>query len=282
MESTRRAYRSDLDHFLAWGGSVPCNPQHVAAYLALHAESLKASTLRRRVVAIGLAHTAQGFENPCQAEIVRVTLRGIGRVHGIAQSQVAPAVREDILAMVRGLTGIKGIRDSALLLLGFAAAFRRSELVGLNISDLEFVDRGLIVHLRRSKTDQEGLGRKVAIPFGRGSVCAVRAVKDWLLASGIIVGPLFRPISRHGQIAEARLSGHAVAEIVKARAAAAGLNAALYSGHSLRAGLITSAAMLGVSIWKIKAQSGHRTDAMVARYVRDADLFVNNAAGAVL
>jgi integrase len=155
-------------------------------------------------------------------------------------------------------------------------------LVGLNISDLEFVDRGLIVHLRRSKTDQEGLGRKVAIPYARGSTCPVKAVQEWLTLSGISEGSLFRPVTRHGHIAEERLSGHAVAEIVKARAAAAGLNAAHYSGHSLRAGLITSAAMLGVSIWKIKAQSGHRTDAMVARYVRDADLFVNNAAGAVL
>ena len=184
--------------------------------------------------------------------------------------------------MVRGLSGLKGIRDRALLLLGFAGAFRRSELVGLNVADLEFVDQGLIVHLRRSKTDQEGVGRKVAIPYARGSACPVKAAKDWLTAAGISEGPLFRPVTRHGHMAEERLSGHAVAKIVKARAAAVGLNAKGYSGHSLRAGLITSAAMLGVSIWKIKAQSGHRTDAMVARYVRDADLFVNNAAGAVL
>jgi site-specific recombinase XerD len=280
--NTRRAYRSDLDHFLAWGGSIPSSPEQIAAYLAGHAGTHKAATLKRRVVAIGLAHTAQGLENPCAAELVRVTLRGIWRTHGMAQAQVTPAVREDILAMVRGLTGLKGSRDRALLLLGFAGAFRKSELVGLNVTDLEFVDRGLIVHLRRSKTDQEGVGRKVGIPHARGKVCAVQAVKEWLAASGITEGPLFRPITRHGHVGQARLSGHAVAEVVKTCAAAAGLDATNYSGHSLRAGLITSAAMLGVSIWKIKAQSGHHTDAMVGRYVRDADLFTDNAAGAIL
>lgn len=281
-ENSRKAYRSDLDHFIAWGGSVPAAPEQIAAYLAAHAGTHKAATLKRRVVSIGLAHTAQQFENPCASELVRITLRGIWRTHGMAQAQVTPALREDILAMVRNLTGFKGCRDSALLLLGFAGAFRRSELVGLNIGDLEFVDRGLIIHLRRSKTDQVGVGRKVGIPHARGKVCAVQAVKDWLTASKITEGPIFRPITRHGHVGQAQLSGNAVAQIVKTQAAAAGLDAANYSGHSLRAGLITSAAMLGVSIWKIKAQSGHRTDAMVSRYVRDADLFTDNAAGAVL
>ncbi len=280
--NTRRAYRSDLAHFMAWGGSIPSSPEQIAAYLAAHAGMHRAATLKRRVVAIGLAHTAQGLGNPCASELVRVTMRGIWRVHGMAQAQVTPAVREDILAMVQGLTGLKGCRDRALLLVGFAGAFRRSELVGLNVTDLEFVDRGVIVHLRRSKTDQEGIGRKVGIPHARGKVCAVQAVKDWLVSSGITDGALFRPITRHGHLAQARLSGHAVAQVVKACAAAAGLDRDRYSGHSLRAGLITSAAMLGVSIWKIKAQSGHRTDAMVGRYVRDADLFTDNAAGAIL
>ena len=281
-KNTRRAYRSDLNHFLAWGGALPSTPEQIATYLAAHAGTHKAATLKRRVVSIRLAHTAKGLANPCASELVRVTLRGIWRVHGMAQAQATPAVREDILAMVRGLIGIKGSRDRALLLVGFAGAFRRSELVALNLGDLEFVDRGLIVHLRRSKTDQEGVGRKVGIPFARGKVCAVQSVKDWLAASGITEGPLFRSINRHGQVGSSRLSGHAVAQIVKTHAAAAGLDADHYSGHSLRAGLITSAAMLGCSIWKIKAQSGHRTDAMVSRYVRDADLFTDNAAGAVL
>jgi integrase len=279
---TRRAYQSDLGHFLGWGGSIPSSPDQVASYLADHAQKLRAATLRRRVVALGLAHTTQGHPNPCASDLVRVTLRGIRRTHGSEQRQVAPAICEDILAMVRGLSGLKGIRDRALLLLGFAGAFRRSELVALNVTDLEFVERGLIVHLRRSKTDQEGVGRKIAIPHGRGAVCAVQSVRDWLEASCIKEGAMFRPITRHGHMSQERLSGHAVAQIVKERAGAAGLKSDQYSGHSLRAGLITSAAQAGVSVWKIKAQSGHRTDAMVSRYVRDADLFTNNAAGAVL
>ena len=281
-DNTRKAYRSDLAHFLAWGGSIPSTPEQFAAYLAAHAGIFKASTLKRRLVSVGIAHTSQGFANPCISVIVRVTLRGICRIHGSSQTQAAPAVREDILAMVRGLAGIKGTRDRALLLLGFAGAFRRSELVGLNVSDLEFMDRGLVIHLRKSKTDQEGIGRKIAIPYARGTVCPVHAIKDWIAASGIIDGAIFRPITRHGQIVDARLSGQAVTEVVKECASAAGLKSENYSGHSLRAGLITSAAMLGVSVWKIKAQSGHKTDEMVSRYVRDSDLFTNNAAGAVL
>lgn len=281
-ESTKKAYRSDFAHFIAWGGLVPASPEIIAAYITEHAGHLKSTTLSRRLVSIGRAHTTQGLSNPCESDLVKATFRGIKRIHGLASRQVAPAVREDMLQMVEGLHGVKGVRDRALLLLGFAGAFRRSELVSLTVADLEFVDRGLVVHLRRSKTDQEGVGRKIAIPFARGSVCPVQAIRDWLTTSGISDGPVFRPVTRHGRIYPAALSGHAVAEIVKARARAAGLNPVNYSGHSLRAGLITSAAMLGVSVWKIKAQSGHRTDAMVSRYVRDADLFTNNAAGAVL
>jgi integrase len=280
--NTRRAYRSDVAHFIKWGGIIPAGPEVVTAYITHYAGTVKAATLARRLVSIGRAHTSQGLANPCGHDLVRATLRGIRRIHGVASRQVAPAVREDMLQMVEGLHGVKGVRDRALLLLGFAGAFRRSELVSLTVADLEFVDRGLIVHLRRSKTDQEGVGRKIAIPFARGSVCPVQAIRDWLITSGISDGPVFRPLTRHGRIDLSPLSGHAVAEIVKARAHAAGLNPVIYSGHSLRAGLITSAAQAGVSVWKIKAQSGHRTDAMVSRYVRDADLFTNNAAGAVL
>ena len=179
--NTRRAYRSDLDHFIAWGGAVPCTPEQIAAYLAAHANTHKAATLKRRVVSIGLAHTAQKLENPCASELVRVTLRGIWRIHGMAQAQVTPAVREDVLAMVRGLTGFKGCRDRALLLLGFAGAFRRSELVGLDVGDLEFVDRGLVVHLKRSKTDQDGVGRKVGIPYApqRSSELTPSLLTEW-------------------------------------------------------------------------------------------------------
>lgn len=184
--------------------------------------------------------------------------------------------------MVAGLTGTKGIRDRALLLIGFAGAFRRSELVSLTVADLEQAQQGLILTLQRSKTDQEGHGRKVAIPFARGAVCPVLALQHWLTVAAITEGPIFRGVNRHGRVADTAITPQAVAMVVKERAQAVGLDPAKYAGHSLRAGLVTSAAQLGVSSWKIRQQTGHKSDAMLARYIRDAGLFVSNAAGAVL
>ncbi|WP_240190374.1 site-specific integrase [Azospira oryzae] len=184
--------------------------------------------------------------------------------------------------MVAGLQGVKGLRDQALLLVGFAGAFRRSELVSLQLSDVEWVQQGFIAHLRFSKTDQQGIGRKVAIPYARGASCPVRALQSWIEVAGISVGPIFRSVSKGGGVSEAGLTPQAVALIVKERAKAVGLDPRNYSGHSLRAGLITSAAKLGVSSWKIRQQTGHKSDAMLGRYIRDANIFVDNPAGAVL
>jgi integrase len=281
-DNTRRAYRSDMAHFFAWGGTIPTQPEVIATYLAEWAGRLSVASLARRVASISRAHTSQGLKSPTRSDLVAGILKGIRRKYGVAQHQVTPVLREDLIAMVSDLSGPKGIRDRALLLVGFAGAFRRSELVSLDVKDLEFVDRGLLVSLRRSKTDQEGEGRKLAIPFARGPMCPVRAAKAWLEYAGIADGAIFRSVSRRDGILPARLSGGAVALVVKERVRQIGLDPRNYSGHSLRAGLITSAARLGVSVWKIKAQSGHRSEAMVSRYVRDEDLFNNNAAGAVL
>jgi integrase len=172
-----------------------------------------------------------------------------------------------------------GARDRALLLLGFAGAFRRSELVALAVVDLDFTRDGLVVTLRRSKTHQEGEGRKLGVPFGsRPESCPVRAVQDWLQAAGISAGLVLRSINRHGHLGTA-LTAHSVALVVKRYAAAAGLEAARYAGHSLRSGLATSAAVGGASERAIMAQTGYRSAAMVRRYIRDADLFRGNAAG---
>ncbi len=280
--SSRRAYRSDIEHFQKWGGSIPSPPELVAHYLASHAGVLSAATLARRLVSISKAHTTQGYPSPARDDLVRATLRGIRHTHGSAQRQVAPAVREDMLSMVAGLQGVKGLRDQALLLVGFAGAFRRSELVSLKLSDIEWVQQGFIAHLRFSKTDQQGIGRKVAIPYARGASCPVRALQSWIEVAGISVGPIFRSVSKGGVVSEAGLTPQAVALIVKDRAKAVGLDPRNYSGHSLRAGLITSAAKLGVSSWKIRQQTGHKSDAMLGRYIRDANIFVDNPAGAVL
>ncbi len=281
-DNSRRAYQSDLTHFLTWGGSIPATQEVVACYLVTHAEQYSMATLARRVVSISKAHTAQGLISPTDSEFVRMALRGIRHTHGSAQRQVAPAIKEDLLLMVAGLAGTKGVRDKALLLVGFAGAFRRSELVALTILDIEYVKQGLVVHVRRSKTDQDGRGRKIAIPFARGAVCPVLALQNWLEVSRITEGPIFRPVNRQGDIADSRLTAQSVALVIKERAKAAGLDSSRYAGHSLRAGLVTSAAQMGVSSWKIQQQTGHKSEAMLARYIRDANIFVNNAAGVVL
>jgi integrase len=174
-----------------------------------------------------------------------------------------------------------GIRDRALLLVGFAGAFRRSELVGLDVADVEFKREGLVVTLERSKTDQEGAGRKIGIPYGSNpATCPVRALQAWLEASATTEGALFRTMNRHGHVKD-RLSGQGVAIVVKRCAEAAGLNPDDYAGHSLRSGLATSAAAAGVSERAIMNQTGHKSVNMVRRYIREGSLFRENAAAGV-
>jgi len=152
----------------------------------------------------------------------------------------------------------------------------------LDLADIDRVRQGIVLHLRRSKTDQEGRGQKIGIPHGRTRWCPVASLDAWLTTSGITEGPIFRPVDRHGRVHENRLSGEAISIVVRERAAAANLDPARYSGHSLRAGLATSAAQAGVPTWRIKAQTRHASDAMLARYIRDGELFTDNAAGALL
>jgi integrase len=282
-ESTRRAYRTDLAHFAAWGGQLPAEPAQVASFLAAHAETLSVATLVRRIATISKAHEARGLPNPCRSEIVRATMRGVKRTRGVAQREAKPLLREDLFRALDAMgEGVKDARDRAMLLIGFAGGFRRSEIVALNCDDVERVRQGLILTLRRSKTDQEGAGRKVGIPFGRTRHCPVLALDRWLAVSGIEAGPVFRPVDRHSRVASERLSGQAVSLVVKERVAAANIDPAGFSGHSLRAGFATSAVQAGVSTPKVRQQTGHASDAMLARYVRDGELFVDNAAGALL
>jgi len=214
---------------------------------------------------------------------VRATLRGIKRHRGTAQREAKPLLREDLLRVLDATSDrLKDIRDRALLLVGFAAALRRSELVGLDVRDIEHVRQGIVLTLPRSKTDQEGHGRKIGVPHGRTRWCPVAALDAWLQVSVINEGAIFRPVDRHGRIQPARLSGEAVSLVARERLAAAGVDPTGYAGHSLRAGLATSAAQAGVSSWKIRQQTGHTSDAMLARYIRDGELFVENAAGVLL
>ncbi len=282
-ENTRRAYLSDLAHFDNWGGGIPSTPHTVASYLAAHFNSLSVATLLRRIASISKAHEARGLPNPARSELVRATLRGIKRARGTAQKEAKPLLRDDLLTVLDAMgNGIKDARDRAILLIGFAGGFRRSELVELDACDIQHVRQGVIVHLRRSKTDQEGRGRKVGIPLGRTRWCPVNALETWLSVSGIEQGPIFRSVDRHGRVLAGPLSGEAVSLVVKERVGAAGLNPAGFSGHSLRAGFATSAAQAGISTLKIRQQTGHASDSMLARYIRDCEIFVDNAAGAIL
>jgi integrase len=173
-----------------------------------------------------------------------------------------------------------GIRDRALLLIGFAGGFRRSELVALNVEDLEFKREGLVVTIRKSKTDQEGIGRKIGIPYGSNcDTCPVRSLQLWLEEGAITEGSVFRSVNRHGHVQEGCLSDKAVALVVKRCAESAGLDSSKYSGHSLRAGMATSAAMNGASERQIMKQTGHRSEAMVRRYIREGSLFNDNVSG---
>lgn len=281
-ENTHRAYKSDLREFERWGGNIPASAEVVASYLAQRADMLALATLVRHLASISKAHEARGLSNPTRSELVRAVVRGIRRTKNCVQRQAKPLLRDDLLLVLEAMgDSIKDIRDRALLLIGFAGALRRSELVGLNVRDTEHVRHGIILHVRRSKTDQDGEGQKIGIPFGRTSWCPVAALDSWLVASEITEGAIFRPVDRHG-IHPDRLSGEAVLLIIRERVAATGLDQTRYSGHSLRAGMATSAAEAGVPTWRIRSQTRHTSDAMLRRYVRAGELFAGNAAGALL
>ena len=285
--STRKAYGTDFRIFKAWcdargAPALPAAPETVAAYLAAHAASSKPSTLGRRVAAIRYAHRLASLETPTDSEGVKATLRGIRRTFGTARNKKAPAVAAKMQRMAAmAPEGLAGQRDRALLLLGFAGAFRRSELVALDVADIEENETGLLVTLRRGKTDQEAIGRTIAIP--RGDVaCPVKALRAWLEAAAIDAGPIFRPIDKAGTVRTSRLTCRSVANFVKAYAARAGFDASTFSGHSLRSGFLTSAAAKGASIFKMIDQSGHKSVDTLRGYVRDAELFKDHAGAGLL
>jgi integrase len=267
--NTRLAYAADLAAFRAWGGTLPASPELVAAYLADHADELNIATLLRRLATLSRAHKAGGHPNPVASELVRAVMKGIRRTRSRPPKAAKALQRDQLLAAVDAMGETpRDTRDRALLLLGFAGAFRRSELVGLDVSDLTRASHGLVITLRRSKTDPIALGRNVVIALGEGRHCPAAALERWLAVSNITAGPIFRPVTRHGHVAQERLSGEAVAIVLRQRLAAAGMNSQGYAGHSLRAGYVTDAVHRGMPTWGIRRQTGHRSDAMLARYIR--------------
>lgn len=287
-ENTRLAYAGDWTRFVAWCGAhgleaLPASPETVTLYLAALAEGGKANATRdRALVSIAREHTAAGLATPTTAEAVTATAAGLRRENVRSQRRAAdatiPMLRAASMAMGDDLTGL---RNRALLLLGFAGGFRRSELVSLDVADLVFGDDGITATVRRSKTDQTGKGFLKPIPYGsHPATCPVRAVKAWLAATGLEAGPLFRDV-RGGKVGEDALCDRTVARVVKAAATTAGLDDAAFSGHSLRAGLVTTAYRAGKSLDSIMATTGHKNVQTVMGYVRRASLFDNAAAAGI-
>ena len=283
-DATRRAYRSDFEMFSVWCRArrnvepLGAAPDDVAAYLAAQASvGVKPSTLTRRLAAIAYAHRLVGLESPAGHEAVRAVMRGIRRTSGTARAQKAPATAERVTSMLEAVLAdtLMGKRDRALLLLGFAGAFRRSELVALQVADLAYEPDGMRVLIRRSKADQEGQGKEIAIPRGT-KLRPVAAVQEWLTAARITAGPVLRGINRHGQVGGA-LSAQSVALVVKRYADAAGLDPAAFAGHSLRSGFLTSAAEAGADVLRMMEVSRHKRVETMQGYVRRASLFKGHA-----
>ncbi len=230
------------------------------------------ATLARRLAGIHAAHVKRGFPDPTKGELVRLTFRGIRRRYGKPQWRVAPLRIEHLSAIISILgNSTRDIRDRALLLVGFAGAFRRSELCSIQCNRIVRAEQGISIALRRTKTDQEGKGRCVVVPLVGGDICPVAALEAWLEVSGIKEGALFRRVTKSGSVRVEGLSPSAIATIVKRRAAQIGHDPTRLSGHSLRAGFATSAAIAGLPVWKIKRQTGHASDSVLGAYIREAD-----------
>ncbi len=275
--STRRAYRADFSDFERWceeegHRALPAGPQALALYLdALVQQKKKLATIARRLAAIRFAHLTADAEDPTKKTLVVATWQGIRRELGRQQARKADLSTEALRALLAtlDLTQKIGLRDRALLLVGFVGAFRRSELIGLDVKDVVPDEpHGIVLQLRRSKTDQEAQGRLVGIPRLHTETCPVRALEAWLAAAAIAEGPLFRAVDRHGNVGPGRLADRTVARVVQRAAAAAGLEAGTFAGHSLRAGFMTSAARGGADEQKIMEQSGHRSIEVARRYIR--------------
>jgi site-specific recombinase XerD len=257
---------------------MPAEPMTVARYLAQLADSgKKAATIQRRVASIRAAHRAAGHEPPTNAEGVKGTMRGIRRTLGTRKVKKAPATAEIIMSLQAVFPDtLAGKRDRAIVLLGFAAALRRSELVALDVADVEWRRKGILLHKRRSKTDQEGKGATIPIPRGE-ALKPVDALDAWLKASGICEGALFRAVHRSGALLNKRLSDRDVARIVKRSVAAAGIDAKVFSGHSLRAGFVTSALDAGEDPMKIMPITGHKKVDTLQEYDRRENDFDSHA-----
>ncbi len=282
--STRRGYARDLAAFRAWCQAravtaLPAAPQTLAAYLADLALTDRPATIGRKLAAIAVAHRDAGLESPTEHGMVKRTLAGIRREKGTAPHQKAALLVEDLRKMVAPLgTSLLDRRDRALILLGFAAALRRSELVGLRVEDVQVEEEGLVLTLRRSKTNQEGRLETIAVAYGSElTTCPVRALRAWLAAAGLGEGPLFVGLTPQGGLRAVALGDRMVAHVVKRRCRAVGIDSSEVAGHSLRRGFATAAVRAKKPDRMIKRHGRWKSTAMLDRYIEDGTRWDDNA-----
>ena len=287
--NTVRAYKSDFKDFglfCAQNGfkSLPSEPKIVSLYLThLSTRNIKISTLKRRLVSIGVIHKLKGQYLDTKHPIIIENIMGIKRRKGSIQKGKKPLLISNLKKIINVIDeynkeDIKKLRDRSIILIGFSGGFRRNELVSLDYDDLEFVNEGLKISLKRSKTDQFGEGSVKGLPyFDNTQYCPVLSLKNWIGITKITSGPLFRRFSKGSKLSQDRLSDQTVALLIKKYLKLAGIDSNNYSGHSLRSGFATSAAESGVEERSIMAMTGHKSTEMVRRYIKEANLFKNNA-----
>jgi len=287
--NTVRAYKSDFKDFglfCSQNGfkSLPSEPKIVSLYLTyLSTKELKMSTLKRRLVSIGVIHRLKGHYLDTKHPSIIENIMGIKRRKGSIQKGKKPILINHLKELINVIDqqdneDIKKLRDRSIILIGFSGGFRRNEIVSLDYNDLDFVEEGLKIQIRRSKTDQFGEGLVKALPyFDNSRYCPVVSLKNWIKVSKINSDALFRRFSKGSKLSEHRLTDQTVALLIKKYLELIGIDSKNYSGHSLRSGFATSAAEFGVEERNIMAMTGHKSTEMVRRYIKDANLFKNNA-----
>ena len=286
--NTLRAYKSDFKDFGAFCNShglksLPTEPKVVAIYLTHLSKSSKVSTLRRRLVSISMVHKIKGHYLDTKHPVIIENLLGIKRVKGSIQRGKKPLLINDLKAIIKvineqNINKITKLRDISIVLIGFGGGFRRSEIISIDYEDLEFVSEGLKIRLRKSKTDQFGEGMIKGLPyFENENYCPVNNLKKWLLISNIKSGPIFRRFTKGSKLSDNRLTDQTVVLLIKKYLKLANIENTNYSGHSLRSGFATVAAESGADERSIMAMTGHKTTQMVRRYIKEANIFKNNA-----
>lgn len=280
-DNTRKAYQSDVRHFVNWGGLLPATPESIVKYLHQYAAILNSRTLHRRLTAIKQWHLTQNFPDPTSTPHVRKTIAGIKNVHGKPKDKAPALTLSDLKKITSTLNAsvrLIDARNNALLQLGFFGAFRRSELVSIQWENINFLKEGVEIIIPRSKTDQGGEGQVVAIPAGDDSICAVHALKYWQNYSGLINGFVFRAISKSENILLHGIKPNQVNLIIKQAAHSCNLKSAdKYSAHSLRRGFATEAAKRNAPFQSIMRQGRWRHEGTVLGYIEEGKRFEENA-----